>query len=118
MLILNINIDGKTTEDLENALEEILKLVRGSYKCGRNSNEDGHFAFNISGEEEGILGQHTHSFQQDSTLSFQDLKTLYYVEGMETWTGDAVADAFNDYSDTMQIEYVGNSIWKVTANLS
>ncbi len=110
MLKLSIIIDGKTTDDLETALEEVLRLVRGDYKSGKDSNEDGSFTFHVSGEE--VAKKLEDGDDDDRYMSFHDVKKLYYVDGMETWKGDDIADGFNQAHE-MQIKYVGDSMWEV-----
>lgn len=46
-------------------------------------------------------------------VDFTWLKTRFYVQGMEEWTGEDIARAFNA-SCEMQIEYVDDSVWCIT----
>lgn len=49
---LNIEIEGKTLSDLEFALDEVKRKVEETYRSGFDSNEDGSYQFEITGEEE------------------------------------------------------------------
>lgn len=53
MLKLTIKIEGKTFADLELALAEVNKKVKEEYGSGFDSNEDGSYSFDITGDEEG-----------------------------------------------------------------
>ena len=44
---LNIQIQGKTVEDLELALQEVSRLVSEGFIEGQDRNEDGRFSFSI-----------------------------------------------------------------------
>ena len=46
-------------------------------------------------------------------VDFTWLKTRFYVQSMEEWTGEDIACAFNQ-SCEMQIEYVDDSVWRIT----
>lgn len=46
-------------------------------------------------------------------VDFTWLKTRFYVQSMEEWTGEDIARAFNQ-SCEMQIEYVDDSVWRIT----
>ncbi len=52
MLTGSITFEGKTQTDIENAVEEALRLIKNGNYSGTNSNEDGEFSFEVSGEEE------------------------------------------------------------------
>lgn len=52
MLTLAIDITGKTTSDLELALEEVTRLVLEDNLLSFGSNESGSFHFDITGDEE------------------------------------------------------------------
>lgn len=52
MLTGTITFTGKTLGDLEMAINEAKRLISDGNTCGANSNEDGEFSFNITGEEE------------------------------------------------------------------
>lgn len=51
MLALQVEITGRTTDDLVLALEEAARLVAAGNTSGRGENEDGGLFFNISGDE-------------------------------------------------------------------
>lgn len=55
MLTLKIGIEGKTTEDLLDALHELKNKVSELYSSGYDSNESGSYSFIIEGEEEITL---------------------------------------------------------------
>ncbi len=44
---LKVEIEGRHEIDLEDALEETLRLVREGYLSGSNSNDTGRFTFDI-----------------------------------------------------------------------
>ena len=46
-----IEVTGKTTDDLCEALRETLRLVEAGCNVGHNSNDDGSFFFTVEGEE-------------------------------------------------------------------
>ena len=46
-------------------------------------------------------------------LEFCQIEDMFYIEGMFSWGGDEVAEAFNKNNE-MQIEYLEDSIWRVT----
>ena len=52
MLKGTINFEGKTGTDVELAIEEALKRIKAGSRGGSDSNEEGNFEFDISGEEE------------------------------------------------------------------
>lgn len=52
MLILTINIEGKTLSDLEIAIDEVKKHISNGCVSGMDSNNDGEFNFQITGDEE------------------------------------------------------------------
>lgn len=52
MIAANIHVEGKTTEDLLLALEEVTRKVREGFTSGFDSNEDGRFQFDLQGSEE------------------------------------------------------------------
>lgn len=54
MLKGTINFEGKTTSDVELAIEEALKRIKSGNTSGFDSNDSGEFNFQISGEEEDI----------------------------------------------------------------
>ena len=54
MFDLTVEIHGKTTSDLVEALRETLRLVDEGYLSGSDSNDDGEYYFNISGEKEKL----------------------------------------------------------------
>ncbi len=54
-LTLSVSIQGDTVDDLELALEEVLKLVSSGMTSGFNGNETGNFKFNITSNEIEIL---------------------------------------------------------------
>lgn len=47
---LSVDIFGKGTGDLEDALREVLKKVEEGYLSGMDSNEDGEFVFQVTEE--------------------------------------------------------------------
>ncbi len=51
MLKLEIKITGKTTGDLEIALDEVRRLVGETYLSGANDNDTSSYSFDITGEE-------------------------------------------------------------------
>lgn len=52
MLSIKINANGKTLSDVEGAIEEVLRLVREEFTSGANSNEDGRFSLDLTGQED------------------------------------------------------------------
>ena len=52
-------------------------------------------------------------YRIDDELDFDEIKALFYIQGMETWSGKEIAFEFNNKMD-LQIEYIEDSIWKVT----
>lgn len=46
-----IEVSGNTRDDVIAGLEEALRQVREGYLTGFNRNEDGHYHFEIDGEE-------------------------------------------------------------------
>ena len=52
MLELTVTVSGKTTGDLELALQETTRLVVQGYVSGKNSNDSAEFYFDRTGEEE------------------------------------------------------------------
>lgn len=52
MLELTITITGKSTSDLEFALEEVTRKVSEGYLSGMDSNDEGDYSFKVTGEEE------------------------------------------------------------------
>lgn len=57
MLTLKIKCKGRTHNDLELALDEARRRILQGNLCGWDSNDEGDFRFDISGEEEEpILG--------------------------------------------------------------
>ncbi len=52
MLTLTIEITGKTYGDLHSALEVVTKQISEEYRAGFDSNDDGNYSYNVSGEEE------------------------------------------------------------------
>lgn len=56
MLKCTINAEGKTDFDIQCALEEALRLIKAGNFSGMNSNDDGEFDFQITGEEE-VVGE-------------------------------------------------------------
>ena len=52
MLELTIKITGKTTGDLELALEQVNNQLSEGYIEGFDRNENGRYSFKIQGEEE------------------------------------------------------------------
>ena len=52
MLNLTVNVEGKTSGDLELALQEIVRLVSEGYLSGGDGNDTGDYHFDILGEEE------------------------------------------------------------------
>jgi hypothetical protein len=57
MLKLNIEIEGKTKEDLWAALSEVREKISETYTSGSDSNDDGEYNFVITGEEEKISNE-------------------------------------------------------------
>ena len=51
MLNLSVSAQGKTFRDLEYALEEVLPKIRKEYLSGMDSNDDGGYFFDVTGEE-------------------------------------------------------------------
>lgn len=51
MLKLTIEVNAKTVEDLETALEEAKSKVTQGYTSGGDKNEDSQYNFEVSGEE-------------------------------------------------------------------
>jgi hypothetical protein len=49
MLELTVNAKGLDAGDLEQALEETLRLVRGGFTSGFDSNDTGRYSFEITG---------------------------------------------------------------------
>lgn len=54
MLDVTITLHGKTQYDLELAAEEVKRLLSEGYLSGMNSNDDGEFYFDVTGESEEI----------------------------------------------------------------
>lgn len=52
MYKLTIEIEGKTTDDLLYALDEVRSKVEQEYGSGFDSNDSGRYKFDVSGEEE------------------------------------------------------------------
>ena len=52
MLTGIININGNSLRDLELAIDEAKRLISKGMTNGADSNEDGNFDFEITGEEE------------------------------------------------------------------
>lgn len=52
MLKLSIGIQGKTTDDLLTAIDEVRRKVEETYTSGFDNNESGNYNFEVSGEEE------------------------------------------------------------------
>lgn len=52
---LEVKITGRTTADMEDALDEVKRLVSEGYTCGRDGNERGGYDFTVSGEDEDVL---------------------------------------------------------------
>lgn len=50
MLNLSVTSEGKTTAELKIALEEVIKKIQEGYTSGSDSNDDGRYHFDISGE--------------------------------------------------------------------
>lgn len=49
---LSITISGRTISDLEYAIDEVKRLVSQGYMSGFDSNDDGEYSFQLTGEEE------------------------------------------------------------------
>lgn len=49
-MLFDISICGNQQEDVEMALEEVLRLIREGYHAGSNSNDEGDYRFTSSGE--------------------------------------------------------------------
>ena len=45
-------INGKRTDDLTIALQEVTRMIREGYTSGHDSNDDGNYEFDINGKEE------------------------------------------------------------------
>ncbi len=54
MLSLDVQCDGKTTEDILEALDEVRRLVEEGYTSGGDRNDSGRYNFSVDGEEERI----------------------------------------------------------------
>ena len=54
MLKGTINFEGKTLGDVEDAINEALRVIGEGNRMGMNSNDDGEFSFNITGEDEWV----------------------------------------------------------------
>lgn len=52
MLKMTVKAKGRTQNDLELALEQVLEKVRESYISGSDSNETGGYTFTQTGEED------------------------------------------------------------------
>lgn len=52
MKTFTIEVNGKSQADIENALEEVLRLIRGGFEVGFDHNSDGSFSFANKGEFE------------------------------------------------------------------
>jgi hypothetical protein len=52
MLKVTITLEGKQDSDIENALNEVKRLLSEGYKSGFNKNESSNFNFSTEGEEE------------------------------------------------------------------
>ena len=48
---LKVAIKGKTDGDVQVALEEVLKKVKEGYVSGADSNDDGQYRFDVTGQE-------------------------------------------------------------------
>lgn len=48
MLKLTVEINGEDKLDIEDSLEEVLRLVREGYLSGKNNNENAGFVFEIT----------------------------------------------------------------------
>ncbi len=49
---LSVNSEGNTNEELVDALEEVLRLLKEGFTSGNNSNGCGSFNFIVLGEDE------------------------------------------------------------------
>ena len=49
-LRLKTDIQGNSESDLVDALRELIRLIDNGFTSGFNSNDDGKFSFDISGE--------------------------------------------------------------------
>lgn len=45
-----ITLEGKSQSDIESAMQEVMNAIQSGYHCGANSNYDGLFSFESSGE--------------------------------------------------------------------
>lgn len=52
MLKMDCDIEGKTTDDLLLALDEVRKKVKETFTSGMESNENGNYSFSVTGVEE------------------------------------------------------------------
>lgn len=52
MKTYQIEINGDNQSDIENALEEVIRLIRGGFDVGFDRNSTGSFSFTSNGEFE------------------------------------------------------------------
>jgi hypothetical protein len=52
MKTFQITIEGKAENDIEDAIQEVSRLISGGYLAGVDSNESGRLSFDSSGDYE------------------------------------------------------------------